>query len=198
MGLHLSRQPMVDILMLDLSWGQVPLILTTCEWLNCLFKLCIIFTYNVIATPAKNRICVQNYDFYSSISERSSSDSSSSSSDSQRQGLLGLLQLSSAIHIQASVQASPLLLQEQFFEHFDVVEHLQLVSSKILLGAAGFVISTGQSSLSSNFHPQPTGEGRSCLATSARLHTQDWKFALAMCCFRLSDVGGSSRLFFVF
>ena len=39
----------------------------------------------------------------------------------------------------ASVQASPLLLQEHFSVHEDF-EHWQLTSSKILSGAGGFVI----------------------------------------------------------
>ena len=121
--------------------------------------------------------------------------------------------------IQDTVQAGPLLLQEQFcvdedLMHWQLISpkilagardfviktglmHWQLISSKILAGVRDFVIKAGHMVLSSVFQPWPAGEC-TCQCIRAFLHTYAWRFALLMCCRRLSEDGGSSRLFWAF
>ena len=77
----------------------------------------------------------------------------------------GFWHLSSAIHTQDSVHERPALLQEQLVRHSDFL-HWRVVSSSRLFGAGSFIISTGFKISSSFSHPCPSGEFRSCIASS--------------------------------
>ena len=69
-----------------------------------------------------------------------------------------------------SVQASPVLLQEQFCQQPDIL-HLHFISLRRLTGVCAFVIVSGTRSSSSFVCPWPSSDPRSCIASRAPLQT---------------------------
>lgn len=69
-----------------------------------------------------------------------------------------------------AVQASPVLLQEQFCRQPDIL-HLHFISLRRLTGVCAFVIVSGTRSSSSFVCPWPSSDPRSCVASRAQLQT---------------------------
>ena len=77
--------------------------------------------------------------------------------------------LLSAMQKHLSVQASPVLLLEQFCWQADVF-HLHVINLRRLTGAGTFVIGSGTRSSMSSVHPCPFSDSRSCIASRAHPH----------------------------